>query len=450
MIFTTRRLVLRELLATDAPFVRALMNEPSFIAQIGDRGVHTVEDAQRYIEAARGTWSTLAFGLWLVQLRDTEEPIGICGLLQRDTLRSPDVGFAFLSRFRANGYAFESACAVMSFATNVLHLPEVLAVVNPSNTASIRLLEKLGFELAREAQGLNHGRGVPSMSRHCRGLMRMSASDWLHPSDTWEATPGGARGGGDRRSGFAAGHPAWPSRSHNSGLAAARELHGLTTRCISRWPVATLLSSRPCAGLRSCGPARSARGVDDAAGQVAAHRRRDFRNKRPSTAGRVSRHSGRRVRRRRARTGRERSELRWPCRGGWSAPSAPRCRRIFGILRWRAPRSAAQIAGREHRVAAVRSSHWVPGAISNGPISSVTSTVVMLKASEFSGARPGSRRRLEVAVPGLVQRAGAGHVEARPRRCGIRVRGRLRQTATTHGCPAMSTKPDEALRWTST
>lgn len=161
MIFTTRRLVLRELLATDAPFVRALMNEPSFIAQIGDRGVHTVEDAQRYIESGPWTrYSTLAFGLWLVQLRDTEEPIGICGLLQRDTLRSPDVGFAFLSRFRANGYAFESACAVMSFATNVLHLPEVLAVVNPSNTASIRLLEKLGFELAREAQGLNHRPGV--------------------------------------------------------------------------------------------------------------------------------------------------------------------------------------------------------------------------------------------------------------------------------------------------
>jgi len=151
IVLTTRRLVLRELVVTDAPLVRALMNEPSFIAQIGDRGVHTVEDAQRYIESGPWTrYATLGFGLWLVQLRETREPIGICGLLKRDTLPSPDIGFAFRPQFWSQGYAFESASGALRFATDVLHLSEILAVVKPSNTASIRVLEKLGFKPGRE------------------------------------------------------------------------------------------------------------------------------------------------------------------------------------------------------------------------------------------------------------------------------------------------------------
>ena len=157
MILTTQRLALRELVATDAPFVRALMNEPSFIAQIGDRGVHSVEDAQRSIESGPWTrYSTFGFGLWLVQLGETGEPIGVCGLLKRDTLPAPDIGFAFQPRFWSSGYAFESACAVMSYATNVLRLSEILAIVSPSNTASIRLLEKLGFTLDRETHAVAH------------------------------------------------------------------------------------------------------------------------------------------------------------------------------------------------------------------------------------------------------------------------------------------------------
>jgi len=159
--FTTERLVMRELIAADAPFVRELMNEPSFIAQIGDRGVRTVEHARQYIE--NGPWTryaTRGFGLWLVELRDTREPIGICGLLQRDTLPSPDLGFALRQAFWAKGYAFESASAVLRFAEDVLKLSEILAIVSPSNAASIRLLEKLGFARAPETKIQNQPRDV--------------------------------------------------------------------------------------------------------------------------------------------------------------------------------------------------------------------------------------------------------------------------------------------------
>jgi RimJ/RimL family protein N-acetyltransferase len=152
---------MRELRPDDAPFVHALMNEPSFIAQIGDRNVRTIEDAQRYIE--RGPWteySRRGFGLWLVELRDSRQPIGVCGLLQRDALPSPDIGFAFRADFWAQGYATESARAVMNFAAAALHLSEILAVVSPGNTASIRVLEKLGFTPRRQTDESRHPHGV--------------------------------------------------------------------------------------------------------------------------------------------------------------------------------------------------------------------------------------------------------------------------------------------------
>jgi [ribosomal protein S5]-alanine N-acetyltransferase len=147
---TTDRLRLRELAAADARFVATLMNEPSFVEHIGDRGVRTADDARTYI--ASGPWTryeTYGFGLWLVERRDTGEPLGICGLLQRDALPHPDIGFAFHSAHRSNGYAFEAASRVMAFARDPLRSPRLLAIVKSSNAPSIRLLTKLGMGYER-------------------------------------------------------------------------------------------------------------------------------------------------------------------------------------------------------------------------------------------------------------------------------------------------------------
>lgn len=75
--------------------------------------------------------------------------MGICGILRRDSLEHPDVGFAFLQRFRARGYAFESASAVMVHARGTLGLGRILAITSQDNTASIGLLDKLGFTFQR-------------------------------------------------------------------------------------------------------------------------------------------------------------------------------------------------------------------------------------------------------------------------------------------------------------
>ena len=147
---TTARLTLREITTADAPFILALTNEPSFIEHIGDRGLRTIADAERYIETSHWTqYATHGFGLWLVQLRDTGEPIGICGLLKRDSLPAPDIGFAFMPAYWSQGYAFEAASFVKALARDRFKAAQLLAIVNPLNAPSIRLLTRLGLTFER-------------------------------------------------------------------------------------------------------------------------------------------------------------------------------------------------------------------------------------------------------------------------------------------------------------
>jgi RimJ/RimL family protein N-acetyltransferase len=124
----------------------ALLNEPSFIRNIGDRGVRTIEDARAYIAAGpAASYTRFGFGLYRVELKATRTSIGICGILKRDELPEPDIGFAFLPAYWSQGFARESALAVSDYARDVIGLPRLLAIVNPLNASSIRLLEKLGF-----------------------------------------------------------------------------------------------------------------------------------------------------------------------------------------------------------------------------------------------------------------------------------------------------------------
>jgi RimJ/RimL family protein N-acetyltransferase len=150
MILETDRLQLRMLTADDAGFVLRLLNEPSFIQNIGDRGVRTIDDAQAYIQKGPlASYEKFGFGLWLIELKSEGTPIGICGLLKRDVLEDVDIGYALVPEFCSQGYAFESASAVMLYASKKLDLKRVVAVTNADNKNSIRLLEKMGFKYER-------------------------------------------------------------------------------------------------------------------------------------------------------------------------------------------------------------------------------------------------------------------------------------------------------------
>ena len=148
MILETERLILRRFLPDDAAFALRLLNEPSFIENIGDRGVRTLDDAVHYLAEGPGAmYETHGHGLYLVALKQTLQPIGMCGLLKRDAFPDVDVGYAFLPEFWSKGYARESVIAALGEA-RALGLKKVIALVSPGNVASVRLLDKLGFSPA--------------------------------------------------------------------------------------------------------------------------------------------------------------------------------------------------------------------------------------------------------------------------------------------------------------
>src|SRR6266404_4548228 len=150
MVIETDRLRLRRLSLDDAEFVLRLLNEPSFIQNIGDRGVRSMDDARGYIVKGPITsYEKFGFGLWMVETRSPIVPIGICGLLKRDALEDVDIGYALVPEFWSQGYALESAAAVVSYAGEKLGLKRVVAVTNSDNERSIRLLEKMGFKYER-------------------------------------------------------------------------------------------------------------------------------------------------------------------------------------------------------------------------------------------------------------------------------------------------------------
>lgn len=146
VILETHRLRLRRLSPDDAAFILGLVNEPSFIENIGDRNVRIEEDAVRYIQnGPMASYERYGYGLYKVELRQTSTPIGICGPLKRETLEYPDIGFAFLPLFWGQGYALECSAAVMNYSRDVLGLSDIAAITTPTNEPSIRLLRKLGF-----------------------------------------------------------------------------------------------------------------------------------------------------------------------------------------------------------------------------------------------------------------------------------------------------------------
>jgi RimJ/RimL family protein N-acetyltransferase len=149
MVLHTERLRLRRMTLDDAPFMLVLLNDPGWHRFIGDRGVRTLEQARAYIDSGPlAMHARYGFGFDIVELKDSACPIGVCGLAQRDFLDDVDIGYAFLPEYGGHGYALEAARAVLAQA-RALGLARLLATVRPDNSASIRLLEKLGMRSTR-------------------------------------------------------------------------------------------------------------------------------------------------------------------------------------------------------------------------------------------------------------------------------------------------------------
>jgi RimJ/RimL family protein N-acetyltransferase len=145
-VFETPRLSLREISTDDDQFIFLLMNEPAYLQHIGDRGIRTPENARAYIlEKLTSSYAKFGYGLYLVELKGKQIPVGICGFVRRERLEHPDIGFAFLREYWSRGLAYEAASAMLEYGRDTLGLKVVLGITSPGNQASIRLLQKLGF-----------------------------------------------------------------------------------------------------------------------------------------------------------------------------------------------------------------------------------------------------------------------------------------------------------------
>jgi [ribosomal protein S5]-alanine N-acetyltransferase len=164
-VVETERLVIRRLSPDDAAFILELLNDPSFVRNIGDRGVRDLAGARQYVlDGAVASHEKHGYGLDLVTLKSDGEPVGICGLVRRDYLDDPDIGFAFLPRFCGQGYALEATSVVLEHAFSALGLHRVLAIVSPDNARSIRLLEKLDFRHERMITPPGENRAIRLLS----------------------------------------------------------------------------------------------------------------------------------------------------------------------------------------------------------------------------------------------------------------------------------------------
>jgi [ribosomal protein S5]-alanine N-acetyltransferase len=145
--FFTERLYGEPLSTAHAEFIKELLNTEGWLKFIGDRNIHSIVDAESYVNRIK---NTKEFYYWVVKIKETEEPIGIITFLQRDYLPHPDIGFAFLPNYHGKGYAYEASHMLLQKLMTNNRYSKVLATTLPANTSSIRLLEKLGMVFENE------------------------------------------------------------------------------------------------------------------------------------------------------------------------------------------------------------------------------------------------------------------------------------------------------------
>lgn len=152
-ILETDRLILDEFTPADAPFILELLTDPSFVDNIGDRGLKSLDDARTYIEnGPKVAYATFGFHMWRVTEKASGEACGMCGLIKREGLDDVDVGYAFLPRFWGRGYAVEAAAACLEWGRREKGLARIVAIIKPGNAASAKVLGKLGMVAAGEIE----------------------------------------------------------------------------------------------------------------------------------------------------------------------------------------------------------------------------------------------------------------------------------------------------------
>ncbi len=150
IVIETERLILRKFTLDDAAFMLELLNTPAWLRFIGDRNVRTIEEAGQYLLNGNiRSYREYGFGFYVVVIKETNESLGICGIVKREGLDDIDIGFGFLPQFIGKGYGYEAATAMLDYALNDLKIKRIVAIINPENVVSIALIKKIGLQFEK-------------------------------------------------------------------------------------------------------------------------------------------------------------------------------------------------------------------------------------------------------------------------------------------------------------
>ncbi|AJD52302.1 Protein N-acetyltransferase, RimJ/RimL family [Thalassospira xiamenensis M-5 = DSM 17429] len=157
-ILETKRTLVRHATHDDAPFIMQLLNEPGWIRFVGDRNIHDLDAARKFIDdRLLSSYLKHGFGLYIVDEKATHTAIGLCGFVKRDTLDAPDIGYAITESRQGMGYAFEVSNALIDYGYDVLGFERIFGYTLPDNTVSLKLLTKLGLTYERDQDVNNSG-----------------------------------------------------------------------------------------------------------------------------------------------------------------------------------------------------------------------------------------------------------------------------------------------------
>ncbi len=151
VILNSANLALREASSSDAAFVLALINQPAWKQHIANHSISTLGGAEEYIrDKLVSHYKLHGFGLWVVETKANSIPVGLCGLLKRDSLEHIDLGYGFLPNYWGQGFAHEASVLCLRYAFEKLEQSKVWAITTPANERSIKLLSRLQFVFKKQ------------------------------------------------------------------------------------------------------------------------------------------------------------------------------------------------------------------------------------------------------------------------------------------------------------
>ena len=150
VLINTERLLLTPMTLKDAPFVLELLNTKEWLENIGQRNVHSISDAEQYIQKKMILhYEKNGYGNYLMSRIEDGVKIGCVSLYNREDVEGVDIGFAMLPQFVRKGYAYEGSRAIMSLASSEFDLATICAFTSKDNLASQKLIERLGMKFEK-------------------------------------------------------------------------------------------------------------------------------------------------------------------------------------------------------------------------------------------------------------------------------------------------------------